>query len=41
MADEPDERVRALCEAVAVPVFIKDTSLERAWLLGASGIHRL
>ena len=36
-----DQAVRDLCEGTMLPVYIKDTSLEQAWSLGATGIHRL
>jgi mutator protein MutT len=32
------EEVRALCETVTVPVFVRGLSLEEAWAMGATGI---
>jgi mutator protein MutT len=36
-----DRDLSRLCESVLVPVFARDIELERAWLLGASGINEL
>jgi mutator protein MutT len=36
-----DVEVAALCDRVPVPVFARGIRLERAWELGASGIHEI
>jgi mutator protein MutT len=36
-----DGRLAALCGLVPVPVFARGIALERAWELGASGIHEI
>jgi hypothetical protein len=36
-----DGELAALCSSVAVPVFAHGLALERAWALGASGIHEI
>jgi mutator protein MutT len=36
-----DGELAALCSSVAVPVFVRGLALERAWALGASGIHEI
>ncbi len=34
----PDDQLKALCEAVAVPVYARGLSMEEAWRRGATGI---
>jgi 8-oxo-dGTP diphosphatase len=36
-----DDDLTALCAAVAVPVFARGVELERAWVLGASGVNEI
>jgi hypothetical protein len=37
----PDEQLAGLCQSVPLPIFVRSIALERAWILGATGIQEI